>query len=143
MKPIRCSYASVAAVIGMLVLASPGQAANDIEQQIIDRIKPIGQACIEGDETCAPKVARRDDAIPRSGQEVYDTRCTSCHGAGINGAPRLGIAEDWSPRMVQGQEAMLNNALNGVGGMPPALGTCADCSVEEIQATIEFMTQGL
>lgn len=41
-------------------------------------------------------------------------------------------------RVATGIDSMLANLKNGIGAMPP-MGTCTDCSDEELTAGIEYM----
>ena len=70
-------------------------AVTEQEQQIIDRIKPVGEVCIQGKSDCAAPVAAVASG-PRSGADVYGTACVACHGTGVAGAPKLGGAADWT-----------------------------------------------
>ena len=63
---------------------------------------------------------------PRSGDEVYNTKCAVCHGTGAAGAPKFGDAGAWGGRVAKGLDT-LTNAINGINGMP-AKGLCKDCS---------------
>jgi len=107
------------------------------EQEIIDRIKPVGEVCVEGDSACAAPVAAVASG-PRSGEQVYGTACVACHDSGLAGAPKIGVAADWAPRLAQGEEALVANAINGIRGMPPR-GTCMNCSDEEIKLAVEHI----
>ncbi len=79
------------------------------------------------------------DAAAHPGETTYTRYCFSCHAAGIAGAPRVGRADDWAPRIDKGREALLRSTLEGVPpGMPPR-GLCAQCSEGELAAAIEFM----
>ena len=49
-----------------------------------------------------------------------------------------GIRSDWTPRLAHGPDAILRNVKQGLGTMPP-MGTCTDCSDEELRAAIEQM----
>lgn len=113
------------------------QAQDSSNQDIIDRIKPVGQVHIAGAAAASAAAAG-----PRSGEDVYGSACIACHSIGVAGAPKKGNAGDWGPRMEKGMDAVLKNAINGIGGMPPR-GTCGDCSDDEIKAAIEFMTAGI
>lgn len=120
--------------------ASAVQSATNLEQEIIDRIKPVGEVCLEGEE-CAAATAAPASAGPaeaRSAEKIYNTSCFACHGAGIAGAPKLGDPGVWASRVANGFDAMVSNAINGINAMPPR-GTCMDCSDEEIQATVQYM----
>lgn len=116
------------------------QSATKLEQEIIDRIKPVGEVCLEG-EDCAVATAAPASAGPaeaRSGEKIYNTSCFACHGTGVAGAPKVGDPGVWASRMENGLDAMVSNAINGINAMPPR-GTCMDCSDEEIQTTVQYM----
>jgi cytochrome c5 len=53
----------------------------------------------------------------KSGEEVFKAQCTTCHAAGVAGAPKLGDASAWGPRISTGYEALLHSALKGKGAM--------------------------
>ena len=63
---------------------------------IDERIKPVGFVALPGDEPAGGAVAvvAADAAAPvaakLSGEQVYNTACFACHGAGVGGAPKLG-----------------------------------------------------
>jgi cytochrome c5 len=54
---------------------------------------------------------------PKTGEEVYQAQCTTCHAAGLVGAPKFGDTAAWSPRIGTGYSALLNSALKGKGNM--------------------------
>jgi cytochrome c5 len=77
-------------------------------EAVARRIQPIGS------------VEVRDAANPgvlRTGEQVYTGQCSACHAIGAAGAPKLGDAEAWGPRIKTGYEALLNSALKGKGAM--------------------------
>ena len=62
----------------------------------------------------------RDASAPvlmRTGEQVYAAQCSACHAAGAAGAPKLGDAALWAPRIKTGYDSMLNSALKGKGAM--------------------------
>ena len=76
-----------------------------------------------------------------SGPQVYNTACLACHGAGIGGAPILGDAASWGPRIAKGTQTLNDHALNGftdVGYMPPKGGR-VDLSDREILDAVAYM----
>lgn len=80
-----------------------------------------------------------DSQPAHPGQEVYLTFCFSCHAAGVAGAPRMGDAEDWAPRIAKGRDALLESTIEGIPpGMPPR-GLCSDCSDQELADAIGYM----
>ena len=74
----------------------------------------------------------------RSGQQVYDVSCGSCHTAGVLQAPRLGNQEDWRAREKQGLEVLLSHALNGFKNMPAKGGNPA-IKDKEIKNAVVYM----
>ena len=132
------------AVFGLgAVLAGSVQAATD-EDAIRDRIKPIGDVCVEGQDCGAAAAASAPaeaTSAARSGDAVYNSSCFACHGTGAAGAPMLGNAKQWEPRVAQGMDSLVANAINGINAMPPR-GTCASCSDDEIKAAVEYMVEG-
>lgn len=122
-----------------LALASSVQAATTAaDKAIIDRIKPVGSVCVEGDTSCGGAPVAAAAAAARSGEELYKTKCSACHASGVLGAPKFG-SSDWSARLKEkGFDTLLQHALNGFNSMPPK-GTCADCSDDEIKGAIQYM----
>lgn len=80
----------------------------------------------------------RSDGAPRSGADVYRDFCAVCHSGGWQGAPIANEASEWSDRMSAGAEAMLENVKQGLNAMPP-MGTCMDCTDEELESAIAEM----
>lgn len=64
--------------------------------------------------------------------------CALCHITGEAGAPVLGDHDEWQRRLVQGEQAILENVLNGYNSMPP-LGYCMSCEVSDFRAMIAYM----
>ncbi|KIN10329.1 c-type cytochrome [Vibrio mytili] len=104
---------------------------------IAERIKPVGDVYLAGAEP-----VKEEPTGPRDGAAVYGTFCIACHASGVSGAPKVGNADDWAPRIAQGKDVLLKHALEGFNAMP-AKGTCMDCSDDEIAAAIDHMTEGL
>ena len=85
-----------------------------------------------------PLLAADDKPGKRTGEQVYQTYCGSCHGGGWQGAPVAYDENEWKPRLENGFDAMFQNAKKGMNAMPP-MGTCMDCTDEELRASIEEM----
>ena len=109
------------------------------DAKIAERIAPVGSVCVQGDESCAGAAAAAP-AAARSGEEVYNTACTACHGAGILGAPKKGDVAAWNDRLAKGMDKTLALAISGINAMPPK-GNCANCSDDELKAAIEYMAK--
>ncbi|MGY8860241.1 MAG: c-type cytochrome [Pseudomonadales bacterium] len=110
---------------------------------IVERIKPVGESCVEGDNTCAAAPATVVSAEPRSGEAVYNAACMACHSTGAAGAPKYGDAVAWSGRIARGMPALY---ATGVGGVPGtgmiAKGGCMSCSDEDVYAAVDYMVAG-
>ncbi len=72
-----------------------------------------------------------------SGADIVNSKCSGCHATGVLGAPKLGNKDDWAPRIKQGMDTLVENAIKGKGGMPPKGGT--KFSDDEIEAAVKFM----
>ena len=90
-----------------------------------------------GEPCAAPVVAARSGPA-RSGDEIYNAHCTTCHATGVAGAPMLGDAAAWGERAAAGMGNLLRTSISGIGGMPPK-GTCMDCSDDEMRNAIRYM----
>lgn len=75
----------------------------------------------------------------RSGEAVYTAVCTSCHAAGVLGAPKLDDKAAWAPRVANGLDGLMKNAINGLNSMP-ARGGDPSITDEELSNAIVYMT---
>lgn len=122
--------------------------APEYKTAVADRIRPVGSVYMPGDDLDANTqvVAAAEEPEPvaetLSGPQVYNSACLACHGAGIGGAPILGDAAAWAPRLEQGLETLVGHAINGYQGeagyMPPKGGRL-DLSDGEVTAAVEYM----
>ena len=112
------------------------------EEVVVANIKPVGNVYVAGESepamAPAEQVAAAAPAEPRSGEAVYNTMCMSCHATGAAGAPKLGDAAAWAPRIAAGMDTLMANAVNGLNAMPPK-GLCMDCSDDELMAAIKHI----
>lgn len=115
-----------------LVLSGSIQGAGSqalTPEAVASRIKPVaGFALVDAN---APKVFK-------TGQQVYDSTCTACHGAGVAGAPKVGDAAAWAPLIGSGMDALMKIALEGKGAMP-AKGGNPTLSDFEIARAVVYM----
>ena len=127
--------------VGLLGFSlAAGTALASVEDEIRARIQPVGEVCLQGEECgeAAAAPAASANAGARSGSEVYDSACMACHATGAAGAPVVGNAEAWAPRIEKGMDTLISHAINGFNAMPPK-GGCASCSDDEISAAVEHM----
>jgi cytochrome c5 len=112
------------------------QAQEMSEDDIKARIHPIGKVHVAGAKAVVASSG------PRAGSDIYTKACVACHSVGVLNAPKFQDAADWAPRMEKGFDTVWQNAINGIGAMPP-MGACGDCSNDEIKAAIEHMIEGI
>ena len=139
MKPNNATPAR-AAVAGLLATFALSAAAlpPGTSEEIRERIAPIGELSRAESEQVAEAAA----AEPRSGQEIYASYCSTCHEAGVSGAPVLGNESQWEPRIAKGIDTLYDSTLNGLNVMPPR-GTCPDCSDEDLKTTVDYMVSAV
>ena len=119
---------------------SPHETNPDEPAQIAERIAPAGavyagntgRAAMQAAADAAAKAAASQVAYggTTDGKEIYDHLCTSCHTAGIAGAPKLGNKAMWGPRIAEGLDTLIKHATEGYHGpdgnfMPPKGGNPA------------------
>lgn len=144
--------ASAVVALGM-VLAGPALASKLSDQsgsadplgsrsilspaKIDARTQPSAKVCLQG-EQCGAPVAAAAAAEPKTPEEIYNGSCVACHGSGVAGAPKVGDAAAWGPRIAKGADTLHKHAITGFNAMPPK-GTCAACSDDEIIAVVDYM----
>ncbi|MCK9534754.1 MAG: c-type cytochrome [Pseudomonas sp.] len=135
MKKILVAQATVLAL-----WAVSAQATTD--EDIAQRIKPVGVVCVQGDE-CAnvAAVAAPAASAGRSADDIITKHCSACHVSGLLGAPIVGETAAWQVRADAkgGLEGILKTAISGINAMPPK-GTCSDCSDDELMSAIKSMS---
>jgi cytochrome c5 len=104
------------------------------EDAVAARIKPVGQVNFQA-AGAGPAGAA---AGARSGEQVYQSGCNACHGAGVLSAPKLGDKGAWNARVAQGKGTLYQHALNGIRAMP-ARGGNASLADAEVKAAVDYM----
>jgi cytochrome c5 len=84
----------------------PAAGSVNMEKSISERIQKVG----------AVEIRDANRAL-KTGEEVFKAQCTTCHTAGVAGAPKFGDAGAWAPRIATGYDALINSALKGKGAM--------------------------
>ena len=111
----------------------------DESERLSERIAPFGAVCVEGDNCGQQGVVQEVvQSVSRSGSDIYSAHCFVCHTAGVAGAPKIGVLAEWEPRLAKGMATLMASTKNGMNAMPP-MGTCMDCSDEELQLAIDHM----
>lgn len=107
---------------------------------LIARIAPYGKVCFDGEE-CDINITVLAPAVEgqaRDGESLYKAICSTCHDAGLIGAPKIGTS-DWASRIGKGTATLYNHAINGFNAMPARGGT--DISDEEVQNAVDYIIQ--
>ncbi|CAH1042723.1 hypothetical protein HPTD01_1201 [Halomonas sp. TD01] len=122
-------------------------AAEATEESASDDMAAADDA--SADEATADAAASEEEAVASEeeassggngldGEALYASAgCVACHAAGVAGAPLIGDADAWAPRLEQGVDALYQSVFNGKGVMPPRGGSSA--SDEEIMAVVDYM----
>ena len=82
--------------------------------------------------------AANPPAPERSGKEIVDSLCISCHGSGNAGAPKIGDQKAWAPRIAKGLTALSKSATAGTGQMPSHGGNMKLTDIE-VERAITYM----
>jgi cytochrome c5 len=77
-------------------------------------------------------------AAERTGKQVVDATCSTCHRTGANGAPRIGDKKAWSKLASRGLTGLSQSALKGIRNMPPHGGNLTYTDTE-IERAITYM----
>jgi cytochrome c5 len=107
----------------------PGAGSDGLEAEAVaKRLQPVGS--VEIRDVSNP-------AAMRSGEQVFQAQCSACHATGAAGAPKVGDAAAWGPRVKTGFDALLNSALKGKGAMGAQGG--GDFSDFEVGRAVVYM----
>ncbi|KQV53592.1 cytochrome C [Pelomonas sp. Root1217] len=129
-------FAFVVPVIVIILLANyvstdtkpaAGTAAFEA-QAVAARIAPVGHVEVKD---------VNDAATMKTGEQVFQAQCSACHATGAAGAPKLGDASAWGPRIKSGFDALVHSALKGKGNMGPQGG--GDFSDFEVSRAVVYM----
>jgi cytochrome c5 len=129
-------------VIGIILLVS--FATNDklvgegTQSQSADavaaRVRPVAEEGFALKDASAPKVLQ-------SGSAVYTAVCAACHSTGAAGAPKLGDAAAWAPRIAQGYDTLVKHAIEGIRAMPAKGGNPDLDNIEVARAIVHIANQ--
>lgn len=157
MNLIKKLFLTLAATLILLT----GIAQANTDEAVLERIKPVGTVCIKGQVCNGDKASKQAEqpaaeqaqaepvaqepavaaSAGRTGEQVATQSCNVCHGSGILQAPVTGDTAAWQVRAdaAGGLAGLLKVSKAGKGAMPP-MGTCADCTDEELTSAIKFMS---
>jgi cytochrome c5 len=85
----------------------------------------------------APAPAAAGGSNANAGEALFKQTCIACHGTGVAGAPKFGDKAAWAPRIKQGIDTLVHNAITGKNAMPPRGGSSA--SDADMRAAVQYM----
>ena len=119
---VRIPLACFALALGMSACAPPATDASPVEQA----------------EAAVSNGVFGDAEVTSAVMGYWSRSCALCHAVGEGGAPRVGDAEAWRPRIARGEAQLLAHTIEGYNDMPP-LGYCMACEHDDFRALIKFM----
>ena len=78
----------------------------------------------------------------RSGKDIYESVCSTCHSRAVAGVPQLGAAPDWVLQMQKPRAEVMKNVISGFNDMPEK-GNCADCTDAELGLAVDYMLESV
>ncbi len=124
--------------IGLIVLLSQlvtglmPMGSTDADNQVLSRIQPVGQLAFA-------------DTTPsgnKTGEQVYQAVCKTCHEAGLAGAPKFGDKAAWAAPIKSGYAVLIQHAINGLqrqGRVMPPKGGNPELSDTEVSRAVAYM----
>jgi cytochrome c5 len=120
-----------------LMMGSLVSASND---DIAERIKRVGDVCLEGADCASAAVATSVVASGVSSvKSNFNKSCATCHNSGVAGAPKYGDSLAWAPRIEKGIEVLYASTINGLPPAMPQKGMCFSCSDDDLRALVDYM----
>lgn len=135
----------LARVVGSNTQVANVQADPAMKAAITERIAPVAKVAVTGQDNSALAASQQAPAAPAAdlgGEEVYETACKTCHGAGVAGAPKFGDAAAWASRVAKGADTLHKHALEGFqgqAGFMPAKGGRPDLTDKSIINAVDYM----
>jgi cytochrome c5 len=118
-------------MLTQLIVTAPKEPAAFAPEAIAKRIEPVARVEVGGGAAGAAK----------SGEEVVKSSCVVCHQAGLLNAPKIGDRAAWAPRIKEGLDTLVKEAINGVRAMPPRGGNPNLSDLEVMRAVVYMANQ--
>ena len=127
----------------LLGVASSDESSAIMRNALVQRIEPVGRVRTSADDLPASQQAGaapaggEQVASAKTGDELVEGACASCHAAGVAGAPKTDDAAAWEERREAGLDALVASVINGKGAMPARGGS--SYSDEEIKLAVQYL----
>jgi len=130
-------------LVSLVIIMIAGLAVASTED-IAERIKKVGDVCVEGID-CTSTTAATVVVAARgpSVQSNYNKSCATCHNAGVAGAPKFADAATWAPRLEKGMDALYASTINGLPPAMPQRGMCFSCSDDDLRELVDYMVDAI
>ncbi len=130
---------ALAATVLILYLLAPtpkkhGESEHSVSESSKQTLKPVGEVVIASADGASGVGSER------TGKEIVEKTCKSCHAHGVANAPKLDDSAKaaWESRLANGMDGMMKIAKVGKGAMP-AMGTDPTLSDAELKNAIVYM----
>jgi cytochrome c5 len=142
-------------VMAITIAVLAGFASNDVNTRLEERSEventaaiaartaPVGEFSSAPTEGLTAPVAI--EPVVLSGEEAYSS-CSTCHAAGIAGAPLFADKAAWESRISQGIDTLYKHAIEGFqgsAGYMPAKGGNMALSDESVKAAVDYMVEAV
>lgn len=93
-----------------------------------------------GSDAAASGAASGEQTASANGKAVFDKLCVACHAANSTfpNSPKITHEADWAPRIAQGRDTLMKNAIQGIRTMP-AKGGDPNLSDADVEAAVVYM----
>jgi cytochrome c5 len=126
----------VVSLFGVLIAGLAIASTDDISE----RIKRVGEVCVEGADCASAAVATTVVATGVASVESnFNKSCATCHNSGVAGAPKYADALAWAPRIEKGMDVLYASTINGLPPAMPQKGMCYSCSDDDLRALVDYM----
>ena len=117
------------ALLSQLVTGLMPMGSSESDNQVLSRIQPVGQLVFVDATSSGNK----------TGEQVFQAVCKTCHEVGLAGAPKFGDKAAWSAPIKQGYDVLVQHAVNGLqqqGKVMPPKGGNPDLSDTEVARAV-------
>jgi cytochrome c5 len=115
---------------------------------VTQRTAPFAREAIAGQNNAALAIQAPAGAgpialaVPKSGKELFEQVCSTCHATGLVGAPKAGDKAAWASAIAEGKATLYQHAIHGYTGTTgtmPAKGGRTDLPDGLIQDGVNYM----